>query len=147
MTKRSERRRAEQAVIDAAIRYLDNDNIRNHHLLVTAVEEYEALGLEQLDERGATSNNSTDTSAQAAASLPNIAGMALQCFDEIALAGGLTVDQLEFLLNGRHQTISARVNDLVNKGWVVDSGKRRKTRSNRNAIVWVVSEAAKEVNP
>lgn len=55
---------------------------------------------------------------------------------------GLTCDEIEEKLNMSHQTVSARVRGLVRKGgFIVDSGKVRKTRSGRNAIVW------KEVNP
>ena len=144
MTTRSERERAEQEVIDAAFTLHRNnygiveaywrpeDKIR----LRDAVMELEALGLAQLSERGTTSNNSTDTSAQAAASIGNISGLARTCFDEIVLAGGLTTYQLTQVLGREHQTISARVNDLMRKGWIVDSGQRRKTGSGRNAIVW-----------
>ena len=35
-----------------------------------------------------------------------------------------------------HQSISARVNEFKDTGWIIDSGTRRKTRSGRAAIVW-----------
>lgn len=34
------------------------------------------------------------------------------------------------------QSVSARMNELSEKGYVVDSGARRKTDTGRNAIVW-----------
>jgi hypothetical protein len=149
MTERSKRRRAEMAVINAAVGYVTatDDHYLKRVNLDAAVAEYEALGMAQLADRGTTSNNSTDTSAQAAASLGDISGDAKRCFDEIVLAGGLTVYQLTWMLGRPHQTVSARVNDLMNKGWVVDSGIRRKTKSGRNAIVWAPSLLAAAVLP
>lgn len=150
MTTRSTRRAAEVTIIDAAYAYTEAEAYLplTHPDMVTyvlrlgrAVKAHEALGLE-LPDRAAFSNNSTDTSAAAGASLKNIAGMARTCFDEIVLAGGLTVDQLTIMLNGKHQSISARVNQLRNSGWVVDSGIKRLTRSKRTAIVWRPSEQA-----
>lgn len=49
---------------------------------------------------------------------------------------GTTCDKLEQVLNMSHQTTSARINDLVRLGKVVDSGRREKTRTGRLAICW-----------
>lgn len=139
MSSQSERRRAEIAIIDAAYCVEDDPATPpsiNLLRLIDAVRKHRDLGLAPLNPRAATSNNSTETSADAAASLGDVRGLALTCFDEICLHGGLTVDQLEVILNQPHQTVSARVNDLMNKAWIADSGIKRKTRSGRNAIVW-----------
>ncbi len=48
----------------------------------------------------------------------------------------MTCDEIEVLTGLRHQTASARVNDLKRAHRICDSGVRRKTRSNRNATVW-----------
>jgi hypothetical protein len=40
----------------------------------------------------------------------------------------------------RHQTCSARIYELHRKQWIHDSGRRRRTRSGRDAIVWAVTE-------
>ena len=149
MSKLSTRRAAEQAIIDAAYRYRTHvielrtpaeiDDMK--HRLFIALQEHEALGLE-MPNLPALSNNTTDTSGQAGASLKNISGDARACYEEIVLAGGLTVDQVEVVLNRPHQTVSARVNQLRDSGWVCDSGMRRKTRPGRNAIVWRPTEMA-----
>jgi hypothetical protein len=62
-------------------------------------------------------------------------------FDAIVAAGsqGHTCDELERETGLTHQTCSARVNRLMNAAWIMDSGLQRKTRSGRNAIVWVVA--------
>lgn len=49
---------------------------------------------------------------------------------------GATCDELESLLEMRHQTCSARVHELAKVGAIVDSGERRKTRSGRKAAVY-----------
>lgn len=54
-------------------------------------------------------------------------------------AGG-TDDQIEEGLGVRHETVSARRNDLVKMGLVEDSGERRPTRRDCDARVWVVVE-------
>ena len=51
---------------------------------------------------------------------------------------GTTCDRLEAVLGMSHQTASARINDLARAGRVVDSGRREKTRTGRNAICWKV---------
>jgi hypothetical protein len=52
-------------------------------------------------------------------------------------AKGMTGDELSVLLQLPAQSVSARINGLHKDAWIVDSGLRRKTRYNRNAIVWV----------
>ena len=51
---------------------------------------------------------------------------------------GATCDEVERFSGLSHQTCSARINELVRSGHLVDSGRRRKTRGGRNAAVWVV---------
>jgi hypothetical protein len=152
MTATSTRRAAEIAIIDAAYELVDaplySDMNARIDRLRGRVREHEDLGLDTTSQP-AFSNNSTDTSAEAGASMVTHVGkLARQCFDEIASVYrndgvGMTVDALEQVLNRSHQSVSARVNELRNKGWLTDSGVRRKTRSGRAAIVWTVSEQAK----
>ena len=152
MTTRSTRRAAEMAVIDTACGMANapfySDQQAHMNRLRNVVKEYEALGLDTTSQP-AFSHNSTDTSAEAGASMNDHVGkLARECFDEIAAVYnnrgiGLTVDALEQTLNRSHQSVSARVNELRNKGWLVDSGRKRTTRSGRKAIVWSPSEQAK----
>lgn len=53
--------------------------------------------------------------------------------------GGATCDEVEVGLGLRHQTASARVYELANKGLIIDSGLRRRTRSGRRAAVYVAT--------
>lgn len=156
MTERSTRRAAEMAVLNAAVELIDApfyaDQRARENKLRKAVRAYEQVGLDATHQP-AISNNTTETSTAAGASVRgNIGKLARQCFDEIQVvcdsgSHGLTVDQLEQLLNRSHQSVSARVNELRDKGWVVDSGERRKTRSGRSAIVWKPSAASRSGRP
>jgi hypothetical protein len=85
-------------------------------------------------------HNGTVTSIAAANSIRHIAGGdAERCFNYIKKHGavGATDDELEVALNLKHQTASARRRGLVLEDRVENSGQQRKTRSGRNAIVWV----------
>lgn len=50
---------------------------------------------------------------------------------------GLTCDELEDITGERHQTISARVRELVLRSKILDSGSRRATRSGSQARIYV----------
>lgn len=49
---------------------------------------------------------------------------------------GMTDEELERVLDLRHQTASARRRELVLMGRVKDTGRRRTTTSGRTATVW-----------
>lgn len=51
--------------------------------------------------------------------------------------GGLTADEVAVLLGTMHNTTSPRVTELVLTGQLVDSGHRRRTRTGRQAVVWI----------
>lgn len=55
--------------------------------------------------------------------------------DEIP--GGQTCDELEIALEMRHQTCSASITKLIYGGHLFDTGKRRPTRSGRQARVYI----------
>ena len=52
---------------------------------------------------------------------------------------GMTCDELEQALDAKHQSVSAQIRHGVKNNEIEDSGMRRKTRSGRNAIVWVLT--------
>jgi hypothetical protein len=54
---------------------------------------------------------------------------------------GYTCDELEAITGGRHQTVSARVRELVLSGDIHDTGDRRPTRSGRNARIYRIRPA------
>src|SRR5690242_15924933 len=49
-----------------------------------------------------------------------------------AAADGLTCDEAELVLGWSHQSVSPRINGLARQELIVDSGRRRKTRSGRD---------------
>jgi hypothetical protein len=55
---------------------------------------------------------------------------------EIEANGASTCDELEIIMDGRHQSISATLTNARKQGLIVDTGERRPTRSGRQAIVW-----------
>lgn len=64
-------------------------------------------------------------------------------FELIKKYRGLTCDEVEEKTALRHQTASARITELRDMGFIEDSGKQRKTRSDRNAIVWIPMKKGK----
>ncbi len=85
----------------------------------------------------------SDTSRQAAEQIePSTGRLQGLVLDEIRDSGGhgRTDDELEVVLSLRHQTASARRRELVLKGLVRDSGRRRPTRSGRQAVVWLAGD-------
>ena len=85
-------------------------------------------------------HNGTDTSKAAAqAILPKLSEVLMRIHMQIIRSGklGMTCDEIERELKLRHQTASARVRDLAQRGVIDDSGSRRATSSGRPAIVWV----------
>lgn len=54
---------------------------------------------------------------------------------------GATTDELETQLGLSHQSASARVSTLKKQGAIVENGQRRKTRSGRNAAVYILSQS------
>jgi predicted transcriptional regulator len=51
---------------------------------------------------------------------------------------GATCDETEAALNLRHQTVSARIRELALANRIYDTGRRRRTRSNRTARIYTV---------
>lgn len=55
---------------------------------------------------------------------------------------GATSDEVEQALGIVHQSASARINEMRNAGLIEESGRYRKTRSGRNANVFMVAATA-----
>ncbi len=87
--------------------------------------------------------NGTDTSQAAAKSIAaDAASLRDRVYDAIRKSdNGLTTDEIEQLMGLNHQTASPRVWELHRRSLIGDSGQRRKTRSNRLAIVYRVLTA------
>jgi hypothetical protein len=82
------------------------------------------------------------TSLQAAESIAEVSGsLRSKILAHISASGikGMTCDQCEEDLGMSHQTTSARIRELRRDKAILDTGLRRKTRSGRNAAVYVAS--------
>lgn len=83
------------------------------------------------------------TSAEAFDSVQGVTGeLRRRVYDIIKRSGlvGMTSDDVEETLGLSHQTVSARCTELKKRGLVIESGRRRPTRSGRNAAVLIVKE-------
>lgn len=83
----------------------------------------------------------SDTSKAAAESMKSTAGIIRErVYRRVKESDtdGITCDALEVALGLSHQTCSARVNELRNAGRIIDSGRRKATRSGRKAVVYTV---------
>jgi hypothetical protein len=62
-------------------------------------------------------------------------------YDLIRLEGarGLCDHEIEQITGWLHQSASSIRNGLMNDGWIMDSGQRRKTPQGNGAIVWVTA--------
>ena len=93
----------------------------------------------------ATSKWSHGTSRNAAARvLPSTGSMRRRIYDHIKSMGdyGTTDSNLEIVMGGKHQTISALRRSLVIDGWIVDSGRTRINNQGNACIVWVEKDEA-----
>ncbi len=63
-------------------------------------------------------------------------------YDKIASSNGngYTDYELETILKGSHQTISASRRSLVLDNLLIDSGRTRRNQNNNDCIVWVINE-------
>jgi hypothetical protein len=99
---------------------------------------------------GTPPHSGGDTSRAAAESIrPHVSPLQALVLARIARRPrmGATCEEIEELTGLRHQTASARICELKERGRLEDSGLRRPTRSGRSAIVWRVrreDEAAGE---
>ena len=54
--------------------------------------------------------------------------------------GAMTCDEVEVEIGGRHQSVSSRIRKGVQDGYLVNSGAKRRTRTGRKAIVWIIAD-------
>lgn len=83
---------------------------------------------------------SRETSVDAAQAIePNAETLRGIVYADVKRAGktGLTCYEIVTRRKMLHQTISPRITELSSRGWLRDSGKRRRTKTGRDAIVWV----------
>lgn len=153
----SKRRTAERAVIEAATEWrsatqddTDASFSRTTDAVFRMLDAVDALAALDLEPATATRTISLPlaTSEAAAAYMSkrvhNVVGLV---FREILLGShmgaiGFTTDAIEVRLGRSHQSVSPRVTDLRDQGWIEDSGFTRATRYGQQAVVWKPTAAA-----
>ena len=66
--------------------------------------------------------------------------MKAEIYAVIAEHGPITCDAVEVLTGGKHQTVSARFNDLVKEGALEDTGESALTRGGFSAALYRVTQ-------
>ena len=85
-------------------------------------------------------NNASRTSRDAGSKfLPKSGTMRRVIYETVQNHGGLADFELEALLNGKHQTVSASRRSLVIDGFLFDSGYTRTNESGNECTVWKVA--------
>jgi len=79
--------------------------------------------------------------AMQARALPSSGTLRRLVYDTIAGAGtqGMTDDEIEIALSRSHQSVSGCRNSLMNDGLLIDSGLRRRTRYDNDAVAWAIA--------
>jgi hypothetical protein len=86
------------------------------------------------------SSRSKSTSRKAAKNiLPRTGTIRREVFNLVQRNNGLTDYELESLLQGKHQTVSASRRSLVVDGFLSDSGKTRKNDVGNDCIIWEIA--------
>jgi hypothetical protein len=86
------------------------------------------------------SSKSRSTSKNAAQKiLPRTGSMRREIYNQVQRNNGLTDYELETLLQGKHQTVSASRRSLVVDGFLFDSGMTRKNEVGNDCIVWEIT--------
>ena len=67
----------------------------------------------------------------------------LRVLNAIANHGGATDEELYAITGGDENTVRPRRNELMNDGWIEDSGRRRRTPSKKDAVVWDLTANAR----
>ena len=89
------------------------------------------------------SKGSAGTSREAADAIaPKLGRLQALVLGAIKSTGndGLTADETATRLGMQRWSCQPRTSELQARGLIVDSGKRRKNETGKNAIVWVVAE-------
>ena len=78
-----------------------------------------------------------DTSRQAYESMiPHLSTVREKVYAIICTDGPKTSEEVEIMLEMKHQTVSSSIHHLVKDGFLEDSGERGLTVSGRKAIKW-----------
>ena len=109
--------------------------------VTTILQRNKSIGLRSVDSNVVSISKKSQRTSRSAAKtlLPNSGTIRRLVYDQIKAQNdyGMTDHELEMVLRGKHQTISASRRSLVLDGHVVDSGKTRKNPQGNDCIVWI----------
>ena len=71
--------------------------------------------------------------------LPKTGSMRRAIYETIANYGGLADFELEAILHGKHQSISAGRRSLVIDKFITDSSKTKRNESGNDCTIWVIT--------
>jgi hypothetical protein len=114
--------------------------IKQHHYIKKAQRDKNQRVRLVDDNAVMISGNSQRTSSKAAEKVLSKTGtIRRMVYDQIKSNNdyGMTDHELEMVLRGKHQTISASRRSLVVDGWIIDSGQTRKNPQGNDCIVWI----------
>jgi hypothetical protein len=76
---------------------------------------------------------------------PNSGTARRRVLDHIAAAGdaGATDEEISLALSMRLYTAAPRRNELLNDGWIRDSGRTRQTTTGTRAVVWIMTASGR----
>jgi len=86
-------------------------------------------------------NANTNSQKAAEKILPKSGSIRRRIYDTIASFSGLADFELEEILKGKHQSISAGRRSLVLDGFIVDSGYTRVNESANECTVWKIASS------
>jgi hypothetical protein len=92
----------------------------------------------------ALARHSDPSTSHLAAALVNVEDRERVILDALREVGsrGATCNELGAILQLPRDSVSPRMRPMVKKNWVKDSGMRRLTSANREAIVWTLIDTA-----
>ena len=86
---------------------------------------------------GKPPHQAADTSRDAAEEIRHVANRIRSAIYALVVgAGGLTIDEIAIIRETTPNAVSPRIRELFLLGRITDSGRRRRTRTGRKAIIW-----------
>lgn len=139
---------SEVATIDRLRQLLDSSRAVTQNVYVEVVELIHRLKCEQPTLSNPDANtigkfhaDAKLTERKAALAIyPKTGTQRRSILERIALNTGATDEELSYLLNMNPSSVRPRRGELVEGGWIEDSGRTRQLRSGEKGIVWVLTE-------
>jgi hypothetical protein len=112
------------------------------HEKIKRMQRDKTIRLRAVDSNVISLGSSPQRTSRTAANniLPRTGSMRRQVYDLIKQSRGRTDFELEGIMKGKHQTVSASRRSLVIDGWIIDSGETKQNEQGNDCIVWVAAD-------